>query len=341
MGEAGEKVVLIVGGIHHEIIVKTLQNGEKIILNVGGVNHEILVDSMQKDDKPLEIQEMNGKNVQPSSRLWNLLDNPNSSVPARLYYCVSLSTLLIYLLAMVLNTIPSIILVDSYGNQYPNPVLTWIQVVCAIICTMEIVPRFIFSPSKKEFIMSGTTIVDIVASLQFMLVFILRLAGFASYHGNIVTLPLPIYDEDTRSSFFVQEGLIHKVGFGLLTVLGYAWILKLVRYSSTLQTFFSQLWSTRNHLFLLIQVLIVMVLLFGSLAFWAENDEPDTMFYSLPNSFYWALITITTVGYGDIFPTTVFGQIVSCVCAVSGVTTIIIITTITAITITKMGTIKG
>ena len=90
----------------------------------------------------------------------------------------------------------------------------------------------------------------------------------------------------------------------LLTVLGSAWILKLVRYSSSLQRFFSQVWSTRNHVFLLLQMLVVMVIFFGTLAFWAEREEEDTMYTDLPTSFYWALVTLTSLGYGDITPTT-------------------------------------
>jgi len=326
----GEKIVVTVGGTHHEILVKTLEQGEKIIVSVGEVKHEII-----KDEKVMEGKDVK-EEYQPTSRIWNLIDNPRSSDLACIYYCWSLTILLVYLLTMVLNTMPSIMHQDENGHLMSHPWLDWIQIVCAVLCTLELVPRFIFSPSKKDFLLSMSTIVDIVASLQFLVVCVLRLVGLVTYHSNIVATPqVGYYDKNTHSSFYSQPGLLITLPLSLLTVLGAAWILKLVRYSSSLQTFFSQVWSARRYVFLLLQMLVVMVMFFGTLAYWAEREEGDTMYRDLPTSFYWALITLTTVGYGDMYPITVLGQIVSCVCAVSGVATIITICTITSITITR------
>jgi len=330
MEDVGEKIVVTVGGIHHELLVKTIEQGEKIIVSVGEVNHEII-----KDDKAMEGKDVK-QGYHPSSRIWNLLDNPRSSVLACIYYCFSLAILLLYLLTMVLNTMPFIMHKDENGHLMSNPQLDWIQIVCAILSTVELAPRFIFSPSKKDFMLSMSTIVDILASLQFVVVCALRHFGVVIYHANIVaTHQVGYYDENTHRSFYAQPGLLTTLPLSLLTVLGAAWVLKLVRYSSSLQRFFSQVWSTRNYFFLLLQMLVVMVMFFGTLAYWAERDEMDTMYTDLPTSFYWALITLTTVGYGDMSPITVLGQIVSCVCAVSGVATIITICTIISITITR------
>ena len=61
---------------------------------------------------------------------------------------------------------------------------------------------------------------------------------------------------------------------------------------------------------LLMLVVIMGMLIFSGLAYVGEKDEEGTMFISMPQALYWAIITMTSVGYGDIAPTTWFGKLV-------------------------------
>merc|ERR1719433_1286885 len=64
------------------------------------------------------------------------------------------------------------------------------------------------------------------------------------------------------------------------------------------------------------------VVLFSSTVYFAEAGSPHSPFKSIPDGFWWAVVTMTTVGYGDMSPVGVWGKIVGSLCVVAGVLTI-------------------
>ena len=77
--------------------------------------------------------------------------------------------------------------------------------------------------------------------------------------------------------------------------------------------------NSYKELGLLVLFISIAGLLFSSLCYFIEREEEKTKYTSIPNAFYWVVITMTTVGYGDMAPTTGLGKLIGTLCAISGV----------------------
>ena len=94
-------------------------------------------------------------------------------------------------------------------------------------------------------------------------------------------------------------------------------ILKLTRYMSQGQIIIRALKASKEKILVFIFFIFLLVILFGSLIYLIEGDI-NPKFDSIPRSIYWAIVTITTVGYGDISPVTPLGQFLASLIMISG-----------------------
>ncbi|MEO0336541.1 MAG: ion transporter, partial [Pseudomonadota bacterium] len=102
-------------------------------------------------------------------------------------------------------------------------------------------------------------------------------------------------------------------GFRLLRIFR---ILKLGRYTGEAKVLLAALKASRPKITVFLTTVLGLVLVMGSIMYLVEGEESG--FTSIPRSVYWAIVTLTTVGYGDIAPQTVLGQMIASVVMIMG-----------------------
>lgn len=102
----------------------------------------------------------------------------------------------------------------------------------------------------------------------------------------------------------------------ILRVLRVFRVLRMVRYVGEAELLTQALIASRRKITVFISTVLALVVIFGSLMYLIEGDEHG--FTSIPQSIYWAVITLTTVGYGDLTPHTPLGQALATLVMIMG-----------------------
>merc|ERR1719186_1538974 len=125
---------------------------------------------------------------------------------------------------------------------------------------------------------------------------------------NLPTEP-PRMEEEEESGFG-SLGRIMQV-FRIARIMR---IFKLARRSVGLQSIAHTVKTSWKDLGLLFLLVGMGMLVFGSREYYIENEEDDTGFTSIPQGMWWAVLTLTSLGYGDFWPTTILGKIIGSMC---------------------------
>ncbi|XP_064812790.1 potassium voltage-gated channel subfamily A member 10-like isoform X1 [Oncorhynchus masou masou] len=257
-------------------------------------------------------------------QFWLLFEYPESSSAARSVALVSVFVIVISIFIFCLETLPEfrddVDFITTFslgvnGTQEGPPIVQKdlfayftdpffiVETICIIWFCFELGVRFVVCPSKSDFFHNIMNTIDIVSIIPY----------FVTMATELYTTP----DEDINSSQNMSLAILR-----IIRLVRVFRIFKLSRHSKGLQILGQTLKASMRELGLLIFFLFIGVILFSSAIYFAEVDEPHTQFVSIPDGFWWAVVTMTTVGYGDMCPTTLGGKMVGTLCAISGVLTI-------------------
>uniref|UniRef100_A0A3B5KK79 BTB domain-containing protein n=1 Tax=Xiphophorus couchianus TaxID=32473 RepID=A0A3B5KK79_9TELE len=258
---------------------------------------EDIIDRFKEDEGFAKEEERPLPPTKWQQKIWMLFEYPESSGGARIIAIISVMVIVLSILIFCLETLPEFR--NEKERLSSDDPFFIVETICICWFSFELIMRFISAPSKILFFKDIMNIIDFLAILPFFVTVGTELAK----------------DKGTPPS--VSLALIRVIR--LVRVFR---IFKLSRHSKGLQILGQTLKASLRELALLIFFLFIGVILFSSAVYFAEVDSPETMFTSIPESFWWAVVTMTTVGYGDMVPMTVVGKLVGSMCAIAGVLTI-------------------
>ncbi|MCH9686931.1 MAG: ion transporter [Deltaproteobacteria bacterium] len=136
---------------------------------------------------------------------------------------------------------------------------------------------------------------------------------------RFIMTPMAIIDLLAFAPSLFLGGLVDLRMLRLLRLVRLTRLLKLARYSNAAQHIQRALMRSREELTLSVLLVLILMLIASSLIYAVEHDVQPQWFGTIPRAMWWSVITLTTVGYGDVYPVTVLGRVLAAGIAVLGV----------------------
>ncbi len=193
----------------------------------------------------------------------------------------------IVLLLLILASIAVVMLesVTHIGNTYASE-LNIAEWVITVLFTLEYFARIVTIKKPSEYIFSFYGIIDFLSTI-------------------------PKY----LAIFFVGSHAL--VALRALRLLRVFRILKLARFIGEGNQMINALKASKAKILVFLLAVFMLCIILGTVMYMIEGDA-NSGFTSIPRSVYWAIVTLTTVGYGDIAPTTGFGQFIASIIMILG-----------------------
>ncbi|WP_371225743.1 ion transporter [Roseovarius sp. 2305UL8-3] len=208
-----------------------------------------------------------------------------------------------------------------------DPINRAIDICLVSLITINVVAVVLETVSSIEAQYHGLfVVIEFISVAVFSLEYLARVwvcvedEEFAQYRFprlRYMTTPIALIDLAAILPFYLS--MLFSVDLRFLRVLRLLRILKLTRYSSAMSMLLDVLREEANSFFAAIFILMMLLILAASGAYLAEHQMQPESFGSIPHAMWWAVATLTTVGYGDVTPITPMGRIFGSLVAIVGI----------------------
>ncbi|KAM9772661.1 potassium voltage-gated channel subfamily G member 3 [Syngnathus typhle] len=244
---------------------------------------------------PVEAMELTWR-AKWLERARRAFEEPNSSLGAQVLATVSVVFVIVSMVMLCASTLP------DWDTAKMNTVEEHriVEAVCIGWFTAECLLRFLVARDKWDFLRRPLNIIDVVAITPYYVTMAMARAGMPGAGLGVAGVFLRV-----------------------LRMMRVFWLMKLARHFLGLQTLGLTLRRCYREMVMLMVFVCVAMAIYSALAQLLEHGldlgvrNPD--YASIPAAAWWVIISMTTVGYGDVYPITIGGRVLGGMCVVSGI----------------------